>query len=152
MRWFVRGAGSGSSRRVTVPQRSRNAMARIGRRWISFEPATTFWLFAGLIAMNVSLCEPHSWLASTLLPYASCPVEPLLPVHTGVAPLETLRYLSYHDAPSYLLRLPASAGAAVATSMVAAVAAARMNLLMELPLLPRWSGLIEVPLSHGPGR
>jgi len=60
--------------------------------------------------------------------------------HTGVAPLETLRYLSYHDAPSYFARFPASAGAAVATRTVAAAAAARVNLSWISPYFLRSSG------------
>jgi hypothetical protein len=87
-----------------------------------------------LIAIDVSLCEPHSWLASTLLPYDSCPTEPVLLLQVWVRPAETDRYFSYHDAPSYELRFPASAGAAHPS---AATAVARMNTIRFIPVSPR---------------
>ena len=97
---FVVAGGSGRSTPVNVLPPSLEYIARIGSRWISFAPAITFLVFAGLIAIAVSLCEPHSWLASTLLPNASCPTSPLLLLHRGAAPPETERYLSYQEAPS----------------------------------------------------
>ena len=57
---LVRGGGSGRSTPVNVAPPSDDAIARIGRRWISFDPVITLRVFAGLIAMNVSLCDPHS--------------------------------------------------------------------------------------------
>ena len=57
---FVRAGGSGRSTPVNVAPPSVENIARIGSRWISFDPAMTFLGFAGLIAIEVSLCEPHS--------------------------------------------------------------------------------------------
>src|SRR3954464_10622914 len=109
----VRGNGSGKSTPVKVLPPLVEYIARIGRRWISFDPAITLLVLCGLIAIAVSLCDPHSWLASTLLPNRSEPTEPELPPHRSVVPLDTARYFSYQDAPSYDLRLPATAGAAL---------------------------------------
>jgi hypothetical protein len=55
---------------------------------------------------------------------------PLLLEQSGGSPLVTARYFSYHDAPSKFLRLPATAGAAPATSTDATAATARTNLRM----------------------
>ena len=96
----VRGSGSGRSTPVKVLPPSLEYIARIGRRWISFAPASTFFVLAGLIAIAVSLCEPHSWLASTLVPIVSWPSDPEFPVHVAGSPAETERYFSYQDAPS----------------------------------------------------
>src|SRR6266702_7932558 len=97
----------------------------------------TLFGFAGLIAIDVSLCEPHSWLASTLLPNAGTVISPLLLEQSGGAPLVTARYLSYHDAPSKFFRLPAATGAAPAINARAAVAATRTNLFIRSPLRQR---------------
>ena len=66
--FFVRGGGNGKSTPVKFVPPSVEYIARIGRRWISFEPAITLSVSAGLMAIDVSLCEPHSWLASTFEP------------------------------------------------------------------------------------
>ena len=88
---------------MNVAPPSNDEFARIGRRWISFEPVTTFAGFAGLIAMNVSLCDPHSWLASTFSGFPgneSCCASPEFDVHGSGSGAETERYFSYQDAPS----------------------------------------------------
>jgi len=45
---------------VKVEPPSFEYIARIGKRWISFAPAITFCGLAGLMAIDVSLCDPHS--------------------------------------------------------------------------------------------
>ena len=45
---------------VNVVPPSIEYIARIGSRWISFAPAITFCGFAPLMAIDVSLCDPHS--------------------------------------------------------------------------------------------
>ncbi len=111
-------------------------IARIGRRWISLAPAITFFGLAGSMAIEVSLCEPHSWLASTFEPYEICPRLPLLDEHvTGVWP-ETARYFAYHDAPLYCERLLAGTREAPATSATnRTVMAARATRFMPPPSL-----------------
>jgi hypothetical protein len=96
--FFTSGGGSGRSTPVNILPPSNEAIARIGSRWISFEPATTLSGSAGLIAIDVSLCDPHSWLASTLLPKESCGPSPTSPVQTGVLN-ETTWYFENHVAP-----------------------------------------------------
>jgi len=51
----VLGGGSGRSTPLNVAPPSREYIARIGRRWISFDPAMTLSEFDGLIAIDVSL-------------------------------------------------------------------------------------------------
>src|SRR4051794_12655474 len=94
------GGGNGRSTPVNVEPPSVEYMARIGRRWISLDPAITFFFFAGLIAIDVSLCEPHSWLASTFEPYAIWPRLPVFDEQAIGSWPETAKYLPYHDAPS----------------------------------------------------
>jgi hypothetical protein len=142
---LVRGGGSGRSTPVNVAPPSVEYIARIGRRWISFEPAITFCWFAGLIAIEVSLCEPHSWLASTFDPKASCPTEPELLLQVWTAPPETERYLSNQEAPSYELRFPASAGAALASAARTIAKASTIRFMCGLPFL---TGLIDSPISQ----
>ena len=69
---------------MNVAPSSVEIIARIGRRWISFDPAITVLSSAGLMAMEVSLCEPHSWLASTFVPKDACGRSPVLLGHGGV--------------------------------------------------------------------
>src|ERR1044071_1492109 len=107
----------------------------MGRRWISFEPVTTLAWFAGLIAMNVSDCEPHSWLASMLLPNGGrFPTSPVFEAHgVGTRSPVTDRYFSYQDAPSYDLRFPAPTEAATITAATATALTTRSNRRIPSP-------------------
>ena len=65
---FVFGGGKGRSTPPQLEPPSVEKYPRIGKRNISFEPAArTLGLF-GLIVMYVSLCGPHSFETSILLP------------------------------------------------------------------------------------
>src|SRR5690349_13673598 len=64
----------------------------MGNRKISFEPPARFFGLVGLIAMKVSLCGPHSFDTSTLLPKLT---ELVVTLSREKALLETIRYLSH---------------------------------------------------------
>ncbi|OLB60585.1 MAG: hypothetical protein AUI11_13315 [Acidobacteria bacterium 13_2_20CM_2_66_4] len=59
--------GSGTSTPPQVFPPSEEKYARIGRRKISLEPAASCFGLLGLMAMNVSLCGPHSLDTSTFV-------------------------------------------------------------------------------------
>ena len=109
---FVRAVGRGRSTPENVVPASVENIARIGSRWISFEPAMTLAVLAGLIAIDSSLCDPHSLLASTLVPKVCCGTVPVLPSHSGTTPLDTTRNFWNHEAFAYAFEfeLAASAG------------------------------------------
>src|SRR5437868_10316131 len=65
---FPIGAGSGRSTPPQLAPLSLEKYPRIGSRKISFDPAASCLGRDGLMAMNVSLCGPHSLETSTLLP------------------------------------------------------------------------------------
>src|SRR4029077_815307 len=95
---FVRAGGSGRSTPVKGAPPSVEYIARLGRGWISFEPAMTLSGCAGSIAIDVSLCDPHSWPASTFAPNGGWVTEPVLPEQREAVPFATARYFWYHDA------------------------------------------------------
>src|SRR5881275_2486608 len=64
------GGGSGRSTPPQLEPPSKEKNPRIGNRKISFEPAAMFFGVLVLMAMNVSLCGPHSLETSTLVPKA----------------------------------------------------------------------------------
>src|SRR5205823_5404142 len=143
---FVRAAGSGRSTPVNVVPPSVENMARIGSRWISLAPATTFRGSVGLMAIEVSLWDPHSWLASTFVPKSGWGTDPVLPVHSGTTSLETVRYLSYQEACAYAdaFRLAPRTGEALPTKMSAAVIATRRALLAPARMAERRLATFEV--------
>src|SRR5438309_10904821 len=65
------GSGSGRSTPPQLWPLSVEKYPRIGSRKISLEPAARFLGREGLMAMKVSLCGPHSFETSTLLPPAA---------------------------------------------------------------------------------
>src|SRR2546421_12885829 len=69
------GGGSGRSTPAHVFPAFEEKYARIGRRKISFDPATISFGFSGLIAIDVSLCGPGSSLTSTFGPTETVDLE-----------------------------------------------------------------------------
>src|SRR2546427_9782669 len=96
------GGGSGRSTPAHVFPAFEEKYARIGRRKISFDPATISLGFSGLIAIDVSLCGPGSSLTSTFGPTETVDLElaarlsvaateanaAALPHHAGDGPVE----------------------------------------------------------------
>ena len=69
------GGGSGKSTPAHVFPAFEEKYARIGRRKISFDPATISFGFSELIAIDVSLCGPGSSLTSTFGPTETVDLE-----------------------------------------------------------------------------
>src|SRR5437016_14220119 len=69
------GGGSGKSTPAQVFPAFEEKYARIGRRKISFDPATISFGFSELIAIDVSLCGPGSSLTSTFGPTETVDLE-----------------------------------------------------------------------------
>src|SRR5512133_1509835 len=91
------------------------------------------------MAMKVSLCEPHSWLASMLGGEPGnggrLPTSPLLEAHgVGTSWPVTARYFSYQDAPSYDFKFPAPTELATATQSTATARAESASRRMLPPL------------------
>src|SRR5713101_8658086 len=90
----VRGGGSGRSTPPQVLPPSLEKRPRMGRRSISFAPATIWLGLVGLIAIDVSLWGPGSLLASTFLPTETLFVR--LPSPADVNPgAETTWYFAH---------------------------------------------------------
>src|SRR5260370_25227459 len=70
------GGGKGRSTPPQLAPASEEKYPRIGRRKISLEPAASVRGCAGLSVIKVSLCGPHSFDTSTLLPTLNDVVGP----------------------------------------------------------------------------
>src|SRR5882762_10706610 len=103
---------AGGSGRSTPPQLeppSKEKYPRIGSRKISFEPAAMFLGALVLMAMNVSLCGPHSLETSTLVPKA--PAGAAAVDCNAVGPLLRMNWYLSHQVGFF--RSAASAGSAI---------------------------------------
>src|SRR5207237_9075503 len=101
---------AGGSGRSTPPQLeppSKEKYPRIGSRKISFEPPAMFFGVFVLMAMNVSLCGPHSLETSTLVPKA--PAAEGAVDRTALGPLLRMNWYLSHQV-GFFESLTASAG------------------------------------------